>query len=79
MTTISVILLGVGVLFIASALDNSSLQDTFRAIVNGNPIDWSGGKSDYVQQKGYNKPPSSGAKIPQPNGLPPVTVPPGVR
>lgn len=78
MTTVAVIMIGVGVLFIASSLDNSSLQATFLKIIHNESIDWTGG-TDYVQAKGYNKPPSSGAKIPQPNGLPPVTVPPGVR
>lgn len=42
MTTVVVILIGAGLVLIASALDNSSIQATFTKIINGNSINWSG-------------------------------------
>ena len=43
MTLLSVVLLGAGLILVASALDNSSIVDTFHKIVSGQPIDWTGG------------------------------------
>lgn len=45
MTFLNVSLIGVGLIFIASSLDNSSLRDTFLKIVNGETINWSGDNS----------------------------------
>lgn len=42
MTIITVLLIGAGTLLIASALDGSSLKDTFTKIMNGEPVNWSG-------------------------------------
>ncbi|HET7640649.1 MAG TPA: hypothetical protein VFK47_18210 [Ktedonobacteraceae bacterium] len=42
MTFVSVIGIGVGILLIASSLDNSSITSTFLKIVNGEAIDWTG-------------------------------------
>jgi hypothetical protein len=41
-TTIVVVLIGIGVLFIASSLDCTPLKDTFTKIVNNQAVDWSG-------------------------------------
>lgn len=43
MTFIITVLIGAGVLFIASSLDNSALVDTFQKIISGSTINWSGG------------------------------------
>lgn len=45
MTIVVVVLLGAGVLLIASALDNTPIVQTFQKILNGNAIDWSGTNS----------------------------------
>ena len=45
MTILVAILLGTGVLFIASAMDNTPIITTFQKIVSGQPIDWTGGNS----------------------------------
>lgn len=42
MTFLETMLLGLGVLFIASALDGSSLSDTLHKILNNETINWSG-------------------------------------
>jgi hypothetical protein len=42
MTLIEVVLIGAAILLIASALDCSSLVDTFNKIRSGQKIDWSG-------------------------------------
>jgi hypothetical protein len=44
-TFIVTFLVGLGGLLIASSLDCSSLKDTFTAIVQNKPIDWTGSKS----------------------------------
>lgn len=45
MTIVVVILLGAGVLFVASALDNSDLVTTFQKIISGQSINWAGTSS----------------------------------
>lgn len=42
MTTVAVVLIGVGVVLIASALDNTPIISTFQKIINGDVINWSG-------------------------------------
>lgn len=42
MTTVAVILIGAGVILIASSLDNSSIVETFQKIINGDTINWTG-------------------------------------
>lgn len=42
MTTIIVVLIGIGVTFIASSLDCTPIRDTFSKIVSNQPIDWTG-------------------------------------
>lgn len=42
MTIVPVILIGAGILFIASALDNSSIVQTFQKIISQQPINWAG-------------------------------------
>lgn len=42
MTIVAVILIGTGVLFIASSLDNTPIVQTFQKIISGQFIDWSG-------------------------------------
>ena len=42
MTVVVVILLGVGVVLIASAIDCSSIVTTFQKIINNTPVDWTG-------------------------------------
>lgn len=42
MTFIIVVLLGAGVIFVASSLDNTPIIQTFQKIVSGGTIDWSG-------------------------------------
>jgi hypothetical protein len=43
MTFTTTILIGVGILFIASALDDTPILDTARKIISGQTIDWTGG------------------------------------
>ncbi len=43
MTMIVVMLIGIGTIFIASALDCSDIKTTFENIVGGKTIDWTGG------------------------------------
>lgn len=45
MTTIIVVVVGIGVVFIASSLDCTPIRDTFTAIVTNQPVDWSGTKN----------------------------------
>ena len=45
MTIVVVALLGAGIVLIASALDNSSIVDTFHKIITNQKIDWTGGSS----------------------------------
>ena len=45
MTILVTVLLGAGVLFVASALDNTPIISTFQKIISGKPIDWTGGGS----------------------------------
>lgn len=42
MTMAAVILIGAGILFISSALDNTPLVQTFQKIVSGQAINWAG-------------------------------------
>lgn len=42
LTIVVVILIGAAVILIGSALDNSSISDTFRKIMAGEPINWAG-------------------------------------
>ena len=42
MTTIIVVLIGIGVVFIASSLDCTPIKDTFTKIVTNQSVDWSG-------------------------------------
>lgn len=42
MTVITVILIGAGALLIASAMDCTSIKDTFQKIVSNQKVDWSG-------------------------------------
>jgi hypothetical protein len=51
MTVVVVILIGAGTIFVASALDNSSIVDTFQKIISGQPIDWSGTSGPITTQK----------------------------
>lgn len=42
MTIVIVVLLGAGLLLIASALDNTPILATFQKIVSGQRVNWSG-------------------------------------
>lgn len=42
MTIVAVILLGIGIIFIASSLDNTPIVQTFQKIISGQKINWSG-------------------------------------
>lgn len=44
MTVVMVLILGLGLVFIASSLDDSPIVETFKKIVSGQQIDWSGKK-----------------------------------
>ena len=46
MTLISTILLGVGIVFIASSLDCTPIISTFQKIINGQLINWSGNSAN---------------------------------
>jgi hypothetical protein len=48
-TTVVVVLIGVGVMFIASALDCTSIKTTFFKIVQNQAIDWSGSSANCNQ------------------------------
>lgn len=82
MTLITTVLLGAGVLFIASALDNTPLVQTFQKILNGTPIDWGATGNDLLKSDGTKTgapppaaPPSSGAISSSINTAPPTTTP----
>lgn len=45
MTTIVVVLIGIGVVFIASSLDCTPIRETFNTIVTNQSIDWTGTKN----------------------------------
>ena len=49
MTTVVVILLGVGTILIGSALDCTDIKTTFMKIVQNQPIDWSGSSANCNQ------------------------------
>jgi hypothetical protein len=68
MTTIVTVLLGAGVLFIASALECQSLVNTFQKIVSNQTIDWSG-------QSGCTSGGGSGSPGATPGSQPGVTMP----
>lgn len=42
MTFIIVVLLGAGVIFVASSLDNTPIVQTFQKIISGEAVDWTG-------------------------------------
>jgi hypothetical protein len=42
MTAVSIILLGVGIVLIASAMDNTPIIQTLQKIMSGQTIDWTG-------------------------------------
>jgi hypothetical protein len=46
MTIVVVLLLGAGVLFVASALDNTPIITTFQKIISGQHVNWSGQSGD---------------------------------
>jgi hypothetical protein len=79
MTFTGVLLIGLGVVFIASGLEGNSLLSTFQSIINGDTIDWSG--QDYSKSHGYNVPPDKAGKqlpSPVPGVKSPIWTPPGV-
>lgn len=55
MTILAVLLLGIGGVLIASSLDDSSIVDTFKKLIAGQAIDWSGtGKNSTLTPKGQS-------------------------
>jgi hypothetical protein len=70
MTMITVILLGLGMVLIASSLDNTPLVTTFQKIMSGQPINWNGGNSDGVTSKSPEDTPQDVTPPPNnPNGV----------
>lgn len=45
MTLVVVLMIGAGVILIASALDNTPIVATFQAIASGQAVDWTGSKA----------------------------------
>ncbi len=83
MTIVVTVLIGAGVLFIASALDNTPIVETFQKIIKGQHIDWTGGSSTTTPTTPTPGNPAvvgGGALIPAnpdgscPTGYTPVTV-----
>lgn len=71
MTMLIVILMGAGVLFVASAMDNTPIVSTFQKIMSGDPIDWTGGSAQTptYENPGITPTPSGGSiTIPDKNG-----------
>ena len=71
MTMLIVILMGAGVLFVASAMDNTPLVSTFQKIISGQTIDWTGGSASNptYENPGITPTPSGGSiTIPDKNG-----------
>ncbi len=67
MTMVVVIMIGAGVLFVASALENQSLFNTFNKIVANQPINWSGAtpsSSTTTQTSASTTPPSTNSSGP---------------
>ena len=60
MTFLVVNLIGVGFIFIASSLDNSSLKDTFLKVINGDTINWSGAPPSEPKAKSIGDTPQQG-------------------
>lgn len=53
MTFVAVVLLGVGIVLLGSALDDTSVQATLTKIINNQPVDWSGtGQTSSVAKSG---------------------------
>lgn len=76
MTFVITIMIGAGVLFLGSALDNTPLVQTFQKILANQPLDWTGQKSSTITQPGVGggfPTQQFGARTPVPN---PVTSPP---
>lgn len=59
MTTIVVVLIGIGVVFIASSLDCTPIRDTFTAIVTNQSVDWSGTKNCQANVPGLPSTPAA--------------------
>lgn len=65
-TILPVILIGAGVLFIASAMDCSDIPSTFQKIISGQKIDWTGGNCKQQPVQG-NPAVVGGGKLINPN------------
>lgn len=52
MTLVAVIILGVGIVMLGSALDNSSIQDTLQKVLNNQPLNWSGNAQTAIPGNG---------------------------
>src|SRR5215469_59307 len=61
MTTIIVVLIGIGVVFIASSLDCTPIKDTFTKIVSNQAIDWTGTQNCQQASTGNVSPPKANA------------------
>ena len=72
MTTIIVVLIGIGVVFIASSLDCTPIRETFNAIVTNQAIDWSGTKNCQANIPSAISETPSGAQYPTRS---PINVP----
>lgn len=75
MTILVTVLLGAGVLFVASALDNTPIIQTFQKIISGQKIDWTGGSSSTPTPTTGNPAVVGGGPLINPN--PDLTCPTG--
>lgn len=70
MTTIIVVLIGIGVTFIASSLDCSPIRETFTKIVSNQQVDWSASLPETIAR--CQQPGPQGGQLPTGrNVLPP--------
>jgi hypothetical protein len=65
MTFVATVLIGAGLLLIASALDDTSIVSTFQKIVSGQTIDWSGKGTTSTTNttSATTQPPSTGTGV----------------
>lgn len=60
MTFVATVLIGAGMIFIGSSLDNTPLVDTFKKIINGKSINWTGQTVTPTTTTSATKNPSTG-------------------
>jgi hypothetical protein len=68
MTFVVTVLIGAGILFVASALDDTPLIQTFQKIISNQPINWTGASSSPTSGTSAATGPSTGTTVPSTGG-----------